>query len=180
MPVVLKLSIHRVINSMTLQPPFCLPIHLLQWPPPPINSLCLYMCGTVSSCFCVHVCASQCAEVMAGARLLAENLAPPVAAHFSVTTPIPVSVATVWSWHQPGQEALGPAGQALPATRTRVAVGPSWAHAVTPCRPDSSLQQLVGAVIQRGWELHVDAVKHHGAGLGLWWETGRYVFGVNF
>lgn len=35
MPVVLKLSIYRVINSITLQPPFCLPLHLLQWLPPP-------------------------------------------------------------------------------------------------------------------------------------------------
>lgn len=96
MPVVLKLSIYRVINSITLQPPF-LPSSpsTSMTVPPTINLLSLYMCGTVSSCRCVRVCVSQCAEVMAGAGLLAENLAPPVAAHFSVTTSIPVSVATV-------------------------------------------------------------------------------------
>lgn len=173
MPVVLKLSVYRVINSITLQPPFYPPLHLLQWLPPP-SVHCVCTCVGLYLPLFVCVCVSQWAEVMAGAGLLAENLAPPVAAHFSVPTPIPVSVATVWPRHQPGQEALGPAGQALPATWARVAVGPSWAHAVTPCRPDSGLQQLVGAVVQRGRELHVDAVKHHGAGLGLWWETGRY------
>lgn len=56
MPVVLKLSVYRVINSITLQPPFYPPLHLLQWLPPPISSLCLYMCGTVSSSLCMCMC----------------------------------------------------------------------------------------------------------------------------
>lgn len=108
---------------------------------------------------------SQCAEVMAGAGFLTKDLAPPVPAHFPVAAPI--AVPPVRPGHQAGQEALGPARQALPASRSRVAVHPTGTHAVPSCRPHRRLQQLVRAVVQRRRELQVDAVKHHGAGLGL-------------
>lgn len=123
-------------------------------------------------CVCVHVvcerigvCPSQCAEVMAGPRFLTEDFAPPVTAHFPVAPSVPVSA--VRARYQPGQEALGAARQALPAARPWVAVRPPGAHAVPPCSPHGRLQQLVGAMVQGGRELHVEAVKHHGTGLGL-------------
>lgn len=52
-------------------------------------------------CVCMYVCVSQCTEVVAGARLLAEDLAAPVAAHLSVAPPIPVPVSPVRAWYQP-------------------------------------------------------------------------------
>lgn len=93
-------------------------------------------------------CGSQCAEVMAGTGLLPEDLAAPVATHLPVASPIAVS--TVRARHQTGQEALGPAGQALPAARPRVAVSPTRTHRVAPRCPNRGLQQLVGAVIEGG------------------------------
>lgn len=119
--------------------------------------MCLFACVWVS----------QCAEVVTGAGLLAEDLAAPVAAHLPVAAPIPVPVSPVRAWYQPRQEALGPAGQALPAARTGVPIGPARAHTVAPRGPDRGLQQLIGPVVQGGRQLHVDAVEHHGAGLGL-------------
>lgn len=108
---------------------------------------------------------------MAGTGLLPEDLAPPMATHLPVASPISVAVSTVRARHQAGQEALGPTGQTLPAARPRVTVSPARTHRVAPCGPDRGLQQLVGAVIEGGRQLHVEAVKHHGAGLGLWWDT---------
>lgn len=98
----------------------------------------------------MYVCASQCTEVVAGAGLLAEDLASPVAAHLSVPAPVPVAVPSVRTRYEPRQEALGPAGQTLPAARPGVAVGPARADAVAPSGPDCGLQQLVGAVVQGG------------------------------
>lgn len=116
---------------------------------------------------------SQCTEVMAGAGLLAEDLAAPVAAHLPVASPVSVPVSAVRTRHQPRQEAFGPTGQALPAARPGVPVSPAGAHAVAPRCPNCRLQQLVGAVVQGGRELQVKAVEHHGAGLGLWCEGGE-------
>lgn len=114
--------------------------------------LCVYMCGIVSVCLCVCmcVCMSQCTEVVARARLLAEDLAAPVAAHLPVAPPIPVPISAVRARYQPRQEALGPAGQALPAARPGVTVHPAGAHAVAPRGPNCGLQQLVGTVVQGG------------------------------
>lgn len=124
-------------------------------------------------CVREDTCVSQRAEVMAGPGLLPQNLAAPVAAHFPVAAPVPVSVAAVRARHQPGEEALGAAGQTLPATRAGVSVAPPGAHAVSPRRADGGLHQLGGAVVQGGRQLQVQAVEHHGAGLGLWWDKGE-------
>lgn len=120
---------------------------------------------------------SQCTEVMAGPRLLAQDLAASVAAHLPVAAPVPVPVPTVGARHQASQEALGPAGQTLPAARPGVTVSPAGAHTVTPGSPYGRLQQLIGAVVQGGRQLHEEAVEHGGTGLGLWGEKGGQVLG---
>lgn len=121
-------------------------------PYPSVWCVCTCVWGCVCFPVCMHacVCVSQCTEVVAGAGLLAEDLAAPVAAHLPVAASIPVPVPTIRARYQPRQEALGPAGQALPAARPGVAVGPAGAHAVAPCSPNRGLQQLVGAVVQGG------------------------------
>lgn len=64
-----------------------------------VNSVCtrvslgLYVC--VCMCVCSDPCMSQCTEVVTGTGLLPQNLAAPVAAHFSVAPPVPVSVSAV-------------------------------------------------------------------------------------
>lgn len=137
----------------------------------------VYVCVHVECvCLPVYVCVSQCTEVMAGPGLLAKDLAAPVAAHLPVAASVPVSVSAVRSRHQTGQEAFGPARQALPAASTGVTIRPSGADTVPPRGPHRRLQQLVGAVLQGGRELQVDAVKHHSAGLGLWLETEKVFF----
>lgn len=117
-------------------------------------------------CICVRV--SQCTEVVAGAGFLPEDPAAPLAAHLTVAAPVPFPVSAVRARHQPGQEALGPARQALSAACPELAVGPAGAHAVTSGCPNCCLQQLLCAVVQRGRQLQVKAVKHCGTGLGLW------------
>lgn len=108
----------------------------------PIHLGCVYIWVHRSAC------ASQCAEVVAGTGLLPEDLAPPMATHLPVASP--VAVSTVRARHQAGQEALGPTGQTLPAARPRVTVGPARTYRVAPGGPNRGLQQLVGAVIEGG------------------------------
>lgn len=77
---------------------------------------------------------------MAGAGLLTEDLAAPVAAHLPVAAPIPLSVSAIGARYKPGQEALGPARQALPTARPWVTVCPSGANEVPPGSPHRRLQ----------------------------------------
>lgn len=121
----------------------CLSVHLFSTAVS-IHLGCVYIWDHDSTC------ASQCAEVMAGTGLLPEDLAPPMATHLPVASPISVAVSAIRARHQAGQEALGPTGQALPAARPRVTVSPARTHGVAPCGPNRRLQQLVGAVIEGG------------------------------
>lgn len=73
--------------------------------------------------------------------------------------------------HQTGQEAFGAGGNALTlASAQVVSTGPRGPWGQAPAQPHRTLQELRGAVIQRGGDLQVQAVEEGSAGQGLWEE----------